>query len=681
MGFHACTVDYLKSLILEGDSCQSLNDKEYSRIKRNGLFGLVCLRMATLFTPMYIEYPTWKKEKLKEEKPFMPDLLIDGRFLRYHLPFNHKRPELPCPFRAYLIILFLIYALIKSIVMYVVFLNLEKAAKAWNPCLDSLEFGLNYTTNCILLDQLGEIDRLQARKLEYWANFLRGMGSPVNTINEILPFGLNMFGLLIFVVLSFAYVNANNPAFKLNSLTLYEDPVIEQRRLRALFVKIFNDLSRAIEKRDLWHMKMAMSIVNCEQPFQEIELSPHKSHEIPSFPMDIFEFPFEHKWKLFDYDNNYEDKVVEDLCFNRIEYKMVPKIEDLLVDRSDSMLILPAHLTLKSYKRLVNIFRLSVGICLLVGLLVAWIGVIGMVCREINQRAETRILEIECKQWNESAVPRRWPSKLEHSTSRLYEQETGNVLSIDQLAMEVELPLLGTKPTFQFLVELVLSYTIMGLWCGAGLVFVMLNHTCQTIWLKQIGTQIRMISHSIDEMIQSNGPKDSVGTQVFIDKHKKHQIEENLALTYTNFVLFRRELPHNVAVYSYALIQLTLIVMGGALSGFMCLSSGRNRLLVWTVTIITVIVLDFIAYLSVSTTTQVHHLFKYCNSLMAKASQLGMEHSYMFELWRRQILSSVDVELTFGTRILGFELTRSNLVQFNSYVLGATLYLYRSTMI
>lgn len=623
----------------EGEAC---NEEDFNKAKRNDIFARYGTWLIPYMTLIYIKFPRWKKEELKRQEPKVPDWTIESRFLRFHLPFK-KDGQLPGPSRAYCIFFFSVYLICKTFIHWMVYKNFEKSASSWDRSNWSLDVklkygGLNNTDKCIILDHLSEENQAKAKLVNYWSQILKLIGSPDEIVNDFWAFGTGMFTFVNIILLTFArYANANESYFKTNTICFYENPLIERRRLAWLSSDLLKRLWRAMDKSRQW-----------SSVFETISASNDQDSK-----MDLVTIETR---RLLNNQKRQHSKVYEN-NLNHMEN-----------------FFLPAHLTLRSYKCLVSKVRLTSIVHILISIFIGVIAFGGFINQEIHKRAEKRIEQVECKLWNSLAVSRKWPTQIDLPRSSELNEDHPS-------AWEVEFILFFTSvPTIQFLIEMIISYWILMAWCFYYLFLVVTNYHSQSIWLDQIQSQLHQIPRQIESCLNIKESHLCSHESIAI---KKELIDQSLGLTYVNFVLYTRELRYYKMIFEFLFLQMVLLIMGSALCGFSSLSSisdSNYKALFWIIIIAVILILNVMVYLTVSTTTQLLNLFKVCNGIMAKASQIGMQHSYIINLWRRQILSKRDFQLTFGSNILGLELSRSNMMSFNSYLLGGLLYLYRKSI-
>lgn len=63
---------------------------------------------------------------------------------------------------------------------------------------------------------------------------------------------------------------------------------------------------------------------------------------------------------------------------------------------------------------------------------------------------------------------------------------------------------------------------------------------------------------------------------------------------------------------------------------------------------------------------------------MVEFARLSMQSSHIITLWRRYIMNLHEIQQAYGTEISTIEISRSNMVQFDFYVILRTLYILES---
>lgn len=384
----------------------------------------------------------------------------------------------------------------------------------------------------------------------------------------------------------------------------------------------------------------------------------------------------------------------------------------------------PAHLRLSSYNKmfkaaLIHIFGFMLNLNF-----IGYITLVLFLIKESEQRIERRLDELHCHKWNPDAMPRKLMQNLppfknvEHDTLTYesYLAQNNSSISPYFLATKLELPLLFTGPCFLIFIETICTVVILSFWVGAYSLITQLNQFTLCTWVNQIHDQLKQINLMFDELIRmetkflfnlarnneklpqislnwfqsesTSNPNSNSDSSFQIERllyhdlqiqEARNQIERALGLSYVNYVIFRREFRYYRPFFKFVALQLTLNVIFGAILALTNLTArGQlDRYIMGTITIVGIWCLNAVIYVSVDFTSRIQNLFGELNIMMAKSVQLLSARSNefnMISLWRRQLMSSHEIVNTFGVVIFGVELSASNFIQFNSYVLGASLY-------
>lgn len=361
----------------------------------------------------------------------------------------------------------------------------------------------------------------------------------------------------------------------------------------------------------------------------------------------------------------------------------------------------PEHLTLNAYNSLCNLYTripsIVIGIAFFIGQLI----MIGTMYREITNRLDQRREEFYCLSLHRDAVSRKWPIRLfpiiQEPSINDSNSNRSHVNDNEHINYHVKEPTFGGElglvmsngSTIWLVIEIIIGYTMIAHQFGVYMVALMSNNWIQSTWMGQIQKQLSLIGQMMDSytrkqlLFQDKIKKLTNNDSLIKDDCEilnkfKEDIERSLTGAYLNLMVYRRDLRCHLAFFKFMVYHIILCLLVGSFLCYNILSSGRNHLIVWTVMILIFSLINLIGYMSVNFTSNLNKLSAKMNKLMAKSARLSLESSNVISLWRRQIMSTSDVEETFGISILGVEFSHSNLIQFNSYVFGASLYLLKS---
>lgn len=674
-------------------------------------------KLTTLITPINLQLPAWKRKEYYQvessNKDRLPDWEIEAYAFRFVLPFNLSSGGARCTLHRYLIQLFLIHMIFKGFALCMIYGSFGNLLIHWSPDLSSIN-PTNYTTRCIILETLKEKDQMIARKLYKYVDDLNSFGSTVITMNDLV---FCLFIALIYFYIIFMYFairNRNSSDFAIHPLTFHYKPSIERRRLTHKYKQLMQRLVRFCDQsKDLEQtLESARKIViddnfdnifanmsshliyqNYQKTFSQEQYLKHDLDE-PIKPVCKEDFLNFLNWltkrKMLTCFESYQ----EDLDEEETEKHVLAK-KASLYDKQNTpdTSLLPAHLTLKNHRAQLRNANF-VTICWIIGIsLVCGLICLGLWYREIEERVGQRIEQIHCKKWHPMGISRKWLSYLQDLTNenhiRAYEevmQQNYQKNLLINLGIWIELPLVFT-PRASFLAILVYAnFTILNVCFGLYILSASMNHFNLGVWSKQINHQLKLIGSLMEQLdVEANVNEIAVSAIVQSDLIVcKIQIERALRMTYANFILFFEELRPARKYLRIVILQLAVIAIGSIVLVSFILqsrSSGTgirsNLLIIWYLMLCFVGLFDVYFLMSVKSTNRIQILFGHINMLMAKSTSVSMETCNFVTLWRRQILTYMEVESVFGIQTLGFDLTYSNFIQFNSYVLGGSLYMFR----
>lgn len=645
-----------------------------------------------------------------------------------------SRSNVCCPVRVCFFYLFLLYMTIKYTIVAIFHVSYDRASKNFQPDLANLKKNTDYTDNCLLLHKLKDQDRKYANQISIISKYLKFLGSPSNVDGLFFPYLLLLTATAFFVLITFALLYPNNPKFRLNSWNLHFNPLLERRRLqskmRDLVYGIINNsvqeelnkpqvVSGGIEKRKIAHRRQmyrdcAINLRdesklakyydnfckylrrkrNSESSYKLAEGSQfkHRRSNINAFDLhdhrdsgiDWVEFANLFKWfeSLLEETNQLrvEESASRDLTIVKSYTKDVKNSDTLQMelekeDRCERFELIPAHLTLVNYKRLVKRALLVIVVSFICLTSIGFVCAFVILIRESESRIEQRYAEIKCRFWNPAAIPRRMFPKLcdfGHPMDELAYIAIGRSNDL-KLALRYEMPAMLNLQTMQFCTEIFWFYAIYCVWVSVYFLTAALNHMNQTQWLDQINCQLQICSSLMEKLSQCD---ERLHGSLFARK----QIERALSICYINFMLFRREQKYDRPLFKFAVLQLSLIVFFGGLVTIWALRNmdDRNGIVMWSISMFIVTLLNMMVHLLVTFTNKIYNIFDQLNGIMCKSVHISMQSSAIVSLWRRQIMSPQEVFNNFGVEIVGIKFTQANFIQFNSYIFGLSLYFLRS---
>lgn len=559
-----------------------------------------------------------------------------------------------------------------------------------------------YAIKCITFDSLSEKARAQVEWLNQLCNILRLLGSPVNTVNETQLFALTIFASLLVNVILSLLKNQDNPLLRVNCVDVHMTPELERRRLRSSLKAHLDCLLSEPADRPHQRFPVLADLYESEDSSgDDREFQQRKSSSVNQLDTSS---------NLVDRCSGGEYTLQKSSRSSNLTIHMhiITEQQEFIryfINKKHQLLDLqPAHLSVSNYRELMNLELLVAFICILAGIFIAAITDLGLGYRELSQRARQRFEELQCEQWNPNSFPISYPVPLIKLTKQQEQQNstghqyllTSDLIEFGWPAYRRELNEMFTKNTILFFSELSLSYIMLTHLISTLFALVIIDNRNAALWFDQLREQFGEIMQQLDlvrcheDLISSSskgggegGSRSTSEYQSTNHRHHHHHpskskrfIELKLIQSYLNFVLLIRELNYNKHMFVLVASQICTAVLITVILCFIGLSEStkQNRLVVWFITMIAVFLLNGLGYLSSRIGNMAQKLFENVNNMMAKTSQIGMKHSHIVQLWRVQIICPAEIELMFGTSVLGVDLSHSNLLQFNTYVLGASIY-------
>lgn len=550
-----------------------------------------------------------------------------------------------CPIRIYLLHILNLYAVIKlsSIAFYQ--LKYEKLSIDYHP---SVRFGANQTDLCALKSDIIE-PMMILKRLEMVTTKLSELGSCFTILNDYSTLTFTVTSLVI-IILYCGSLLYRKSALIIDSLSFIMDPVRERKRLKL-------DLYRNIE-----------SIFNCH----DNELGHRRKDSIQP----------RHSIGKLSTNINVNDRLarVTSSCscrfrerFRRESYLTSLKEHDVL-ER-----VLPAHRRKRALDQIVKvqlfIFFLMIITCCFVSVTVHWT----LFARELHDRIKRRILLIDCFKWNPNATLINDPTKVFFKILD-HEYPYGMLVNLSMTDLRsrlisIELPYMLENGWIQLGFEMSVLSITSGVW-GANYVKNAIGSLLtRNIWIQQLRKQLQDCIKLMEYYAYLNDSLEHIEMKSI----RKKKLEDALSITYLNFSLFRSEMTSHRTIQNFYSDQLLAFTFGNLLFSYLILSSvdSKNQSAIYSVTISVLTLTNIFIIVCSVLTERTQGLFHYMNEILAKASSNSMELSYIIDVWRRQILTDDQVENAYSIKAYGLNLSSSNLIAFNSSVLGIWLLIYR----
>lgn len=674
--------------------CYDETDEQVSKLQKLAAkrwsFIKLCCYITSLLSPIYFQLPAWKRHKSLNSSNRIEYGAIDlyqvdvERYaIRFHLPFNLGTYGIPCSYRAYVVHSFILIMMINGLIKTSTYMSFANELTSWQ---EKQQFNKDFrydlhnaTIRCIRLDSLSELDRVDVSKIYNHVQQLKLAGLTVISMNDLIPFINMILSYLYLVFIFYAFSNRDNSDFIMNPVTFHHKPMIERQRLQMKLGDLSGKISFYLNNAELnestgFLKRLRIDFGTPSDKYHEYCRYSLKNRHKQSVSKRDFMNLLDWLWtKRLLPIHNFSNVTPND--FNNLtKYsKQAYRNEQKL---------LPAHLTLSSYKQIMKDGNCFISCWIASIVIVFAISLSGLLYREVTQRIEQRFEQLECNRWHPQGLSRKWLSIFEDFTNLshelAYRRAEHNYSSSAwlELAVEVELPLMLNQPYIIVpSIFIALQFIMIETCFGVYVICAALNHSSKSIWLAQICRQLNLIRHMMDELNLAH-------YEIGIDKSNislcKKQIEQALELSYINFILFQKESRSGRNYLSFVILQLATTAIGSVMIVLCLLVSSNdetksNRIVIWSMVIMFIMLFDIYFIMSVSSTIKIHRLFGDVNMIMAKSTQVSMANSLIMSLWRRQMMTRNEIEAVFGTQTFGFDLTYSNFIQFNSYVLGGSL--------
>lgn len=638
------------ALIKRFDQITSLDEKErlelyrQAKVVKPGAISSYFVKFSTKISPLFLHWPQSAKGKLQldqgDRRLYPWD--IHGYSLRFHIPFFGL---VECPWKSKCSIGFLVYVTIKFVIVFCTFLVREYRIYKWIHHLNKIEketmqtnannsmgsnIEINTNSMCFEDSNLNSIGRQLVASLDFLNQINYLIGSPIITFSLFYVYVILGVTAYICILFFMSFFNRNNPNLRQDALTVQYEPHIEKdridwqaRQISKLIVRDTNENGQVALEDDT----LARLYVDAE------------------------------RWHK--------------ISFRDLSCKENPKELSSSIKAHQIVLINPAYLTLAAFKKSIDyrfkFITLTVSLSAILGLTLG----AGLIYGELESRVELRTIVLSCQTCFAGARSSKiWPAKL------LPEPSGQQLARGYKPTMFSELIIGLNKQTILFTLEAILTYVICAFMSGTYFYLLFANRLLQDIWLSQLREQLELIRQMmlLAEIYQRYKTFNSFNLSL------RQSIETCLYKAYLNLILFRRQLRYPHALFKFLLwhvVIMVIILLG--LASFCLNSKGEKSVIyIWFSLLFGVFLLNVFGYLSVEFTSRFDQLNAHIGKLMVEAARLSMESSNIITLWRRQVMSSSEIEHAFGIEILGVLVSHSNIIQFDSYVFLATLYILRS---
>lgn len=581
-------------------------------------------RMSIILNPYRISYDS----KLQVDPPNESNYENYRRFFTFR-GINDLNALNITTFRYLTLILINTYIVGKFLIIGTVQLIYEKGIKLWRyNLLRNLP-----SAPCYRDEQLNKKDIIQRERLTRLANWLVSMGSPSASGLDTLTFGFYGLVLLYGVMYAFGYFSHRKRIMYIDWLTFMYYPEAEILRInhemRSIIQTIIdNHLLENISVRFLPKKRDDASSINTlSRPLTTCSC------------------------KLKRYYHNQDKFMKQFMKENWLNY------------------LIPDNLTASTMRYLIYRQYIVVLLCYGYAFLFGLTAATGFYYNELESCINERIEEIKCNSINSTYINKSLMlPDLTYKEREIYDKYLNGTLSLFSLLYQVEIGKLFTPKSVQIFVEAGFLFVVFAF--GAGIQFVLVFGGLFTSvrWIEQIKDQLTICTELLRKL------------HINLNEEAKNQVEKALAITYINFMAFTRDHRNYRDYLRNCTTTITCILLSIFLLCYSLGMGNSSKTLPygWAIICEVVVLLNVMGRISGYLNQKIQQVFALINDAMAKCSLNDMEFNYIVTLWRRQILTRQEVQNFYGVRVLEVRLTYSNLVKFNSYVLGFCLYLARA---
>lgn len=632
----------------------------------------------------------YRRYMLSENLKILPN---DYYVIRFHMPFES------CPHRkstlSTIIQLVNLYIVLKLSIINLIYMRKQYELSNWQPDLSLINHA-KYTDRCIVLETLNKQDQDHIEMIEYYAKITNYFGSMVQSKNILLSFCCSLMLYVCILKYSFAIGHRKDPHFRLHSLTFRYMPLLERLRVKNMITNLMDIMNKrtiyGTSKLDQKEIQLKQDIcltydfnTKIYHDYRNFLFVDSKGSLLNELEFKNILLWFRKKKLIQALKNKRELKQQQEHCIN------------------NEIRLIPSHLKLSSHRKQLRFEEIISFAWSLSTILLAIVSLGGVWYAELSSRVEHRLEEFHCRRWNSAGISRKWLDassvSFEYNANQqaAYEQFAASKQTWSDwanVAFGIELKNSLSLSVVLFNFELIILATIFCNWFAMYIIIYASIYNSTQEWLEQIHGQLKIILQMMqfyleqseanhDNHNKNNHNNDNFYNYIEINKLMLlyvKRIEKSLQLTYINFLLFQSDNRFSRSIFRFlvkllALINLCLVLLSATLpSG---VDDALNRYLTCFIGVYTIGMLNVCGLISVKFTSKIQEIFNLVNLIMAKSIRMSMESNDIVLLWRRQIMSISEAEKAFGLNILGFDLTYSNFIQFNSYILGGALYIIK----
>lgn len=617
--------------------------------KTLGRFTKVLIRIAKTLHPFYSSFPHPQKVQ-----PTRFNWRTYRRFIAVYNPFAIKGDRLGrrCPIRFYFLTVFWLFAVVRACMAAIIQLLFDKKFASWHNRVVSQ---LNKTDSCALEWQISVIGREGLAELRRYVELLDLLGSPHTTLSDVFTLGF-LAMLLLFILIHFFSWNLSEQLLFQNSMTFFYSPTVELYRIASVKKDVINSMVSQLNR----DVKMQTQLDTFMSPDHYLDL--RRISDI----MEIINL-VDHRLKS------------PCSCDQKEFYKNRAKFSVLLRSQNIAQFVKPKILTQESYRKMINGQIYTGSICILIAFALIFAALWSFCYGEASRRAQQRIGDMRCKFIDPNSSLLRKSPMLDPLTDQKdldnYSRYFNSTLTFEGLLLETEIPNILTSTFVRFYACAVVTYGCLGFAIGFFFLWIYDGYYRTSIWNQQILRQLKLCCRLSDEYLIMNHDQSHEWQEIIA----RYQLENALTITYINFMLFRRDyktyqtflqLWSNAVGYFILMISIVTYVIWSHIGHQFSVQMGFILVMIVTT-------LNLMGIICGTLVNNINMVFSLIGKIMARSSLNGMETSYIVTLWRRQVLTKLDVQELFGVEIRGIGMTYSNMIQLNSYVLGVLLFTMR----
>lgn len=310
------------------------------------------------------------------------------------------------------------------------------------------------------------------------------------------------------------------------------------------------------------------------------------------------------------------------------------------------------------------------------------ISVSSTISRVLKLRLAERLKQVDCERWQPGGLLAKTTLHFDDSfwlTNRhlYYNHKPGDETS-KLLVLELVYLLSDANTCFALTMLLLTNLFYPLVTIVSKVVFAVCYHY-QLVWLTDLEQQMQLLnnllSHQLSVSKQPKEEEEEADSTLLLASHKA------MALVYFNFELFRRQYETfrhiGSLIASYIILQSMFVV------SLLCLAYShktpevhKRHLIEFMLFIMLYINVMYVS--SSALIVRVQRLSVGQLQLLARLAELSISLSHIGCLWRRQLQNEADIRSDFALTLFGFELSPTNLLTVNSYLLGFGLLLYNT---